>query len=153
MSRVERLAYRLINALLKAVLRSSLHPLFSEKVLLLTFAGRRSGRLYTVPLSYIGNGPSLVCFTCKSWSVWWKNLQGGTPVRIRLRGRELGGRALAITRGETMTENLGAFLSRYPATAYRYGVCLDASNLPDERDVIAAVELSDRVVMISIRPA
>ena len=66
MSRVEHLAYPLINALIKAVLRSPLHPLFSEKVLLLTFAGMRSGRLYTVPLSYIEDGSSLVCFTCKS---------------------------------------------------------------------------------------
>ncbi len=66
MYRVEHLAYPLINALIKAVLCSTLHPLFSEKVLLLTFAGMRSGRLYTVPLSYIEDGPCLVCFTCKS---------------------------------------------------------------------------------------
>ncbi len=50
-----------------------------------------------------------------------------------------------------MIENLGAFLSGCPGTAYRYGVGLDAAEQPDTRDLIAAAEHSAGVVMISIR--
>ena len=99
---VERLAYRLTNALIEAVLRSTLDPLFSEKVLLLT---------------YIEDGACLAYFTCKSWSVWWKDLQGGLPVGLRTRGWEHGGETLAVTGRETMIENLGEFLSRCPGPA------------------------------------
>ncbi len=83
--------------------------------------------------------------------MWWKNLKGGTPVGIRIRGGEHSGEALTVTGGETLIENLGAFLSRYPGKAYRYGVGLDAVGQPDKRDIITAVERSDSV-MIYIRP-
>lgn len=48
---VDQLAYRLTNTLIEAVLRLTLDPLFSEKVLLLT---------------YIEDGACLAYFTCKS---------------------------------------------------------------------------------------
>ncbi len=66
--------------------------------------------------------------------MWWKYLKGGTPVGIRIRGWEHSGEALTVTGGEIMIENLGAFLSRYPGTASRYGLGLDAVGQPGKRE-------------------
>jgi hypothetical protein len=43
---------RAINPIICALLRSPLHRLLSEQMLLLTYAGRRSGRRFTLPLGY-----------------------------------------------------------------------------------------------------
>lgn len=40
--------------------------------------------------------------------------KGRHPVGIRIRGWEHSGEALTVNGGETIIENLGAFLSRYP---------------------------------------
>jgi hypothetical protein len=105
-----------------------LHTLAGGSALSLTFLGRKSGRSYTVPLGYVQDGQTLVCFTDGEWSAWWKNLRGGVPVTARL----------------------NAFLRRFPATANRYGVGLDSAGLPEARDVDAAVRRG-KAVMILMR--
>ncbi len=117
MSRTEKLAYRFINAVLKVALRSPLHALFSEDVMLVTVTGRKSCKPYTVPLSYACDGGcTIVCFTSDRWSKWWRNLRGGAPVTAHVRGRKLKGTATAITGDcELLVRELQTFLWRFPA--------------------------------------
>jgi len=56
------------------VLRSPLHPLLSSKMLLLEFAGRRSGRSYATPVNYHQDGSTVLITTD---SPWFKNFTGG----------------------------------------------------------------------------
>src|SRR4028118_1236877 len=51
--------------------------------------GRKTGKQYTIPISYIQDGDLLTCYTA---SVWWKNVRGGAPVTVVLRG-QIGSRA------------------------------------------------------------
>ena len=81
---------RVVNVLVKFILRSPLHGLMSKNRMLLTYQGRKSGKVYTIPVSYFREGESIVCFTDSSW---WKNLRGGAPVRMRLSGRDVVGMA------------------------------------------------------------
>lgn len=151
MSGFEKLLYRLLNRFVGLVLRSPLHESLSGRVLLLTFSGRRSGRSITVPLGYVREDRSLVCFTGAGWSVWWKNLRGGAPVAVRVGGRDKTGYAEAKSEGPEVIAGLEAFLRTFPRTAARYGVALGADGLPDPADIEAAVR-GGRVVMVSIRP-
>jgi deazaflavin-dependent oxidoreductase (nitroreductase family) len=80
----------LANPLMKAILRSPLHRLVSEELLLLTFTGRKSGRQYTTPVGYTRDGDSLLLTT---ESPWQRNLRGGADVVVRLQGRRLRARA------------------------------------------------------------
>jgi hypothetical protein len=146
---LERGLYRVLNAGVGLLLRSPLHGLVSGRIMLLTVTGRRSGRLFTVPVSYLRYREGFFCFTSGRWSAWWKNLRGGAPVKARVRGRWLPGSARAETGGGAVVEALGEFLTAFPATAGRYGVGLDADGRPNPRDVEAAIG-EGRVVMVVI---
>ena len=81
---------KLANPTMKVVLRSPLHGLVSNGVMLITVSGRRSGRQYTTPVNYVREGNTLTVFSRRNRS-WWRNLRGGAPVTTRVRGRELTG--------------------------------------------------------------
>ena len=137
-----------MNAGVGLLLRSPLHGLVSGRIMLLTVTGRRSGRLFTVPVSYLRYGAGFFCFTSGRWSAWWKNLRGGAPVTARVRGRRISGSAWAETNGDAVVRGLDAFLTEFPATAGRYGVGLDADgSLP--QSVEAAVG-EGRAVMVLV---
>ena len=87
---------KLANLIVPTLLRSPLHIFASAHVILLTFTGRKSGKVYTTPVEYMREGDCLTIFTQRG-RTWWKNLQGGAPVTVRLRGRDVSGVARTIT--------------------------------------------------------
>lgn len=67
-----------INPAMKGILRSPLHRILSDSLLLITFTGRQSGGEYTTPVGYEQKAGTLY-ITSQSNRVWWKNLRGGAP--------------------------------------------------------------------------
>ena len=120
--------------------------------MLLTVTGRRSGRRFTVPVSYLRREGGFLCFTSGRWCSWWKNLRGGALVAVRVRGRQFEGGAWAETGGDTVARGLGVFLGEFPATAGRYGVGLDADGRPLARDVEAAAREGGAVMVVVEAP-
>lgn len=88
------------NPIVTAVLRSPLHGVMSGSTLLLTYTGRKSGRAFTFPISYGRRGETLWLITHRRKS-WWKNVQGGAPVIVRLAGHDRRGRAEILTANST----------------------------------------------------
>ena len=82
-----------VNKTMAWILRSPLHGIVSKGVLLITFTGRKSGTRYTTPVSYSQQGDEISIFT---HATWWKNVIGGAPVTLYLRGREVTGVADAV---------------------------------------------------------
>jgi hypothetical protein len=89
---------RTANPAIKLLLRSPLHPLVSGRLVLITVTGRRSGREFTFPVAYSRPSEEKVEIMV-GWpgrKKWWRNLRGkGGPVRLRLRGKEHRGHAVA----------------------------------------------------------
>jgi hypothetical protein len=80
------------NIIVRPLLRSRLHSLISQHVMLITFTGRKSGKVYTIPVGYVRADEAILTSTLRS-NRWWKNLCGGAPVTLYLQGRELKGSA------------------------------------------------------------
>jgi hypothetical protein len=120
-----------MNGVMKTILHSPLHVLVSKNVLLMTFAGRKSGRSYTLPLSYVRTGDTVYMTTERPWH---KNFaaEGGALVKLRLRGEERSGVAEATTDPEAVREGLRVILARYPGYGRFIGVPVDESGQPDE---------------------
>ena len=136
---------RIVNVLVKLILRSPLHGLMSKNRMLLTFKGRKSGKRYTTPVSYLHEGESIVCFTDSSW---WKNLRGGAPVRIRLTGRDLAGMAYPIdTDSEAIAKGLERMLQKIPSDARYYQVTVGPRGQLSASDLLRAARSN---VMIRI---
>lgn len=75
------------NPFMKWLLRSPLHMLVSGSFLLITFSGRKSGRIYTTPVQYNQNGDTLTIITSAGY-IWWKNLRDGAAASVVLRGKK-----------------------------------------------------------------
>jgi deazaflavin-dependent oxidoreductase (nitroreductase family) len=112
-------APRFINPLVRAVLGSPLHRLLSHKLVLITLRGRRTGRLYTTPVGYAQAGDTLyVLVGDYQTKTWWRNLQGGAPVQLRLRGRTVAATGDLLrweSNAEALVGALGRYLAAFPA--------------------------------------
>ena len=93
MGRLERGLHRLLRVGVGLLLRSPLHGLVSGRIMLLAFTGHRSGRRFTVPVSYLRYGGDILGFTSGGRGAWWKNPRGGAPAKARVRGRRISGSA------------------------------------------------------------
>ena len=73
------------NPVLRRLLRSRAHVLLSRHVALLEITGRRTGRRFTIPVEYRRDGDSLTVRS-RPGHRWWRNLRGGAPLTVVLRG-------------------------------------------------------------------
>ena len=140
---------RLINPVVRPVLRSPLHGLLSRALMLLTIRGRRSGRFYTIPVQYAREGNTVIVYPGRpAEKTWWRNLAGGADVTVRIKGRDLEGHAVAVTDDrEAIADGLRIWLRRFPSAARRLGVARDPDGRPDPQDLARAAE---RIVIVRI---
>ena len=137
--------FKILNPIMKSLLKSPLHSLASERIMIITFTGRKSGKEYSTPVSYFKENGEIFCFTHGGW---WRNIDGGAQVIVRVQGKDHQGFAEAISEDtEYKSEYLAKMLRALPSDARYYGVTLDANGEPDIDEVNqAAVD----VVMIRI---
>jgi hypothetical protein len=85
-------ALGVVNPLVRALLRSPLHPLLSRRIVLLRVTGRRSGRTFELPVGYKRSDAGiLVTVGAPEHKQWWRNIDGPTPVTVVLCGRTRAG--------------------------------------------------------------
>jgi deazaflavin-dependent oxidoreductase (nitroreductase family) len=103
---------KLLNGVIGFLLRSPLHRVVSGQLALVTYTGRQSGKRRTHPVMYAEHEGGLTVHVARAGEkVWWRNLRGGAPIRVRLRGRELHGRAEVVTGDESLA---AAYVARFP---------------------------------------
>lgn len=106
-----RLVLRVANPLLRALLRSPFHRPFSSYVMLIAVRGRKTGRVYTVPVGrHESGGTFLICADGQ----WRRNLRGGAPVTLTVDGFERTGYA-------ELDENPDEVAAVYHTLLNRYG--------------------------------
>ncbi len=82
---------RRVNVIMRALLSLPFPTPLSSKLMLVTYTGRRTGKRYRQPLSYVvdpttGSGDILLTPGGGNWTL---SLGGGTPVLSRVRGRNV----------------------------------------------------------------
>ncbi|GAB4210269.1 MAG: nitroreductase/quinone reductase family protein [Roseiflexaceae bacterium] len=141
--------YKIINPTFKLLLRTPLHGLMSERLLLLSFTGRSSGKRYTIPVAYAQQGDTLLIAT---QSRWWKNLRDGAAVQVRLRGRNRNGTSEVITDEAGLTAAYRLLLPQGPQLSEIIGVTLDANGEPRPEEVRRSRENGFVVVRVQLQP-
>ena len=112
------------NRIVLAVLESRRHRIVSGAVLRITLRGRRSGRVFSLPVQYARDGDRLVLLPANAGRKrWWRNLAGGAPVSVLLAGRERAGR------GHVLRSDSADFR----AAAEAYGHCTGSPGRPGPR--------------------
>jgi F420H(2)-dependent quinone reductase len=123
---VDRAMQRL-NPAVAWLLRSPLHPLLDWGLMLVTVTGRRSGRVYTIPVGYQRQGDALVVLVSKpSRKQWWRNYRDRRPIGVRLRGRAALGHAVVVAPGSpALRDALEWTLRRVPGLGRQFGIAYD----------------------------
>ena len=78
---------RAVNVPMRIVLGLPFATPLSGRLMLLSFRGRRTGKVYRQPVSYVRQGATTLL--TPGGGRWKLNLSDGQPVRIRLRGRDV----------------------------------------------------------------
>jgi hypothetical protein len=130
--------HRVINPAMRRALTSRFHAqMGSDKMMVLNFQGRRSGRFYSFPIGYMQIGNTLFSYSPFSW---WRNLEGGVPVSVELRGRTLNGMADVSTNTEQIASGMDAYLRNNPGDAKYFKVALDDNRQPSPDDIPRAAQ-------------
>lgn len=142
------------NPIVLALLHSPLHGLLDGQTTAITVTGRKSGKSYTVPVSYVQDGEHLLVISQKD-RMWWKNLRGGAPVTVFLKGRSLRASGETFEDVEMAAKILLVILQLTPAYQRLLHVRLDATGQPEnpeaftrlarEHVVVRIKELAERV--------
>lgn len=134
------------NTLMAAILRSPLHGLLSKQMMLISFTGRKSGTRYTIPVTYVRSDDTIHVVSFRERR-WWRNLRGGAPVTLRLRGTDVMGHGDLIEEQNAVAEALTAYLRRVPHFARYFRVGLGPDGQPVPTDIAQA---ATRHVMIRV---
>ena len=146
--KIELWIYKVANPCVKALLRSPLHGIASKNVALLHFRGRKSGREFVTPLSYVRENGT-VCLLSAHGTRWWMNLrEEGTPVSIEIARETVTGKArLWDGDSEALRERVRRYLTALPRDAKVYGIKLDESNRPVEESL---AEVAPELVFVEV---
>ena len=134
------------NAIISWVLRSRMHGLLSGGMMLITVTGRKTGRQITTPVQYL-LANDVLWVTSTRQRTWWRNLRDGADVTLRLRGKEVCGRAEVIEEAQAVEKGFQAYFHLAPKSARYYNVKLDSTGKPEAGDIAS---LSQKRVLIQI---
>jgi hypothetical protein len=111
--------FKVVNRLMKLLLKSPLHGWMSNRLMVLSYTGRKTGKHFSTPVGYVQDGDCVFVFT---HSAWRANFMEPAPVKMRIRGKELEGtarlvsepqrikymiRTLTLANGEALARQMG----------------------------------------------
>jgi deazaflavin-dependent oxidoreductase (nitroreductase family) len=141
------------NPVVRLILRSPLHGLMSKTVMLITYRGQKSGREFTLPVSYLEDGKTVYVIPgMPEKKVWWHNIHQNTPVELRLRGKIITAQATLLSVEndlDTMAHALELFFRKLPDGARLRKVRQDSNGEFVTDDLKRAAR---GMVMICIKP-
>ncbi len=121
-----------LNSMMTLMLKTpGLQRWIGKGVALLTYTGRRSGKRYTIPVSYARSGNQVTALTKKTRS-WWRNFADEPAVELRLAGKRFPAIATASVGDPETLPVLVEFLEQRPHDAKAYGTPLRDGKLADE---------------------
>lgn len=134
--KIEAMFYKVLNPLMRALLRSPLHGITSRNIAILHYRGRRSGRQFATPLSYTRDG-NVIRFLSAHSTRWWVNFRG-EPVNVSVEiAKEMHAGKARLWDGDSehLREGVRRFLVALPRDARVYGIKLDADRKPIEESL------------------
>jgi hypothetical protein len=112
--RVQRRVFRVVNVPMRFMLGLPFPTPPGGRLMLVFLTGRKTGKKYRQPVSYVRDGGALLTPGGGNWKL---NLSEGKPVRIRLRGRDVTARPEIISDPAEVERLLGVMATANPMAA------------------------------------
>ena len=105
---------RIINVPMRRLLRLPFPTPLSRRLMLLYFTGRKTGRAYRQPVSYVTDGATLLT---PGGGTWKLNLREDQPIRVRLQGRDVKARPELVREATQVVDLLKKMMALNPRVA------------------------------------
>jgi F420H(2)-dependent quinone reductase len=140
---------RVINVPMRFVLSLPVATPLTRRLMLITFIGRKSGKTYRQPLSYVEHEGTLLTPGGGKWKL---NLTPGEPVRMRLRGGDIMARPEFVSDPDEVQRLLAVMAAANPRVRSFVGIPQDAEGRLDRPRLHAALRYGFRVVRWHLDP-
>ena len=145
--RIPEFLFPIINRVMKLLLASPAHALFSGSVLTIYFTGRKTGRARSTPVRYIREDSTKVTCLTGRQTRWWQNFLAPAEVQLQIAGRRVAAVAHSTPDDAARIEAaLKETLDRFPGDAPYHG--LTRSPTPE---AFAAAVANDVIVTFTLR--
>jgi len=141
--RLQARFFRVVNVPMRLVLGWPVATPLGRRLMLAFIVGRKTGRLYRQPLSYVRDGGALLTPGGGKWKL---NLVTDSPVRLRLRGRDISATAELVSDVGEVGRLLQTMAAGNPAAARFVGIQRGPDGSFDRSGVERAVRYGFRIV-------
>lgn len=141
--RVQQRVFRVVNVPMRAILGLPFATPLSGRLMLVFLTGRRTGRSYRQPVSYVRDGTDLLTPGGGNWKL---NLAGGRPVRIRLGGKDVTARPELVSDPGEVERLLGVLAAGSPMAARFVAIPRGPDGKLDRAKLDAAIQHGFRIV-------
>ena len=141
--RLQARMMRVINVPMRVVLGLRVATPLSRRLMLVFLTGRKTGKSYRQPVSYVRQGTTLLTPGGGKWKL---NLQEGRPERIRLRGRDVRARPELVRDLDEIERLLGVMTAANPRVSSFVGIPTGPDGRLDRARLETAVRYGFRIV-------
>ncbi len=134
--RLQAAVFRVVNVPMRALLGLPVRTPLSSRLMLLYSTGRKTGKRYRQPISYVRDSGTLLT---PGGGRWTRNLRDGEPVRLRVGGRVLTARPELVRDPAEVDRLLSLMTARNPALSRFVRIPRDAAGRRDPAVLAAAV--------------
>lgn len=120
---------RVWNPFMRRLLASPLHWPWSRFFVLLSWAGPRTGKVHSIPVSYVTEEGKVFATTGDSW---WRTVARAHDVRFRFRGQWLPGTVVAVTDPDRSAEDHARLFRQHPLFRRLAGIPTTSTGAPDD---------------------
>ena len=112
------------NDFISWVLRSPLHGMLSNSMMLITVTGRKTGRQYTTPVEYFRENGNIFIMTSRN-RTWWRNLKDGAEVSLLLKHKPETSSAQLEVDQELVETRMVEYLQHMPRATKLLGIRIE----------------------------
>lgn len=141
--RVQAAIFRVVNVPMRALLSLPVPTPMSRRLMLVHHTGRKTGKHYRQPVSYVADGDTLLT---PGGGRWTRNLRDGQPVRLRLRGHTITARPELIRDPDEVQRLLAVMTARNPALNRFVRIPATPDGHRDRDQLTRAIQYGFRIV-------
>jgi hypothetical protein len=141
--RIQQRVFRVLNVPMRALLGLPFATPLSARLMLVYLTGRKTGKSYRQPVSYVRNGAALLTPGGGNWKL---NLADGRLERIRLRGKDVLARPEIVSDAEEIEWLLAVMTATNPMVGRFVGIPKGPDSRLDRARLDAAVHHGFRII-------
>ena len=141
--RIQAKVMGVVNIPMRRILGLPFPTPLGNRLMLVYLTGRRTGKHYRQPVSYVRDGDTLLTPGGGKWKL---NLQEGQPVRIRLRGHDISARPETVRDPEAIEPLLEKMIAANPMVNRFVGIPRTADGRLDRGRLALAAKYGFAIV-------